>query len=328
VPGLLDVTAGREGEHSLDVTVVICSYTMRRWADLTAAVESVRGQQPGPAEILVVVDHDAELLSRARDLAGVRVVTNDRTRGLSGARNAGIAAARGSVIAFLDDDAVAAPGWLAALCAPILRGDADGVGGRVDADFPTGRPGWFPREFDWVIGCTYRGHPEDRVAIRNPIGCNMAFRASAFAVAGPFREDLGRLGARPLGCEETELCIRLAQRLPGVRIVHEPRALVRQRIPQARERVGYFVSRCYAEGLSKAAVATSVGRQAALSAERSYVRRTLPVGVWRGLREAVRDRRPEGAARSAAIVLGLAATTLGFLRGRLARTVPPIGGVG
>lgn len=325
-----DVTDDIPRDAPIDVTVVICSYTTRRWADLVGAVESVQAQRPGPLEILVVVDHDEDLFQRAQELAAwpaVRVIRSDRTQGLSGARNTGIAASRGSVIAFLDDDAVAAPGWLAALCGPILRGEADGVGGRVDADFPAGRPGWFPTEFDWVIGCTYRGHPEARVAIRNPIGCNMAFRASALAVAGAFREDLGRIGTRPLGCEETELCIRLAQRLPGVRIVHEPEAQVTQRIPAARERVGYFLSRCYAEGLSKAAVATSVGRDAALSTERSYLRSTLPVGVWRGLRDAVRERRPDGAARAGAIVLGLAATTLGFLRGQLADTGTAIEGV-
>ncbi|MFZ0160746.1 MAG: glycosyltransferase family 2 protein [Kineosporiaceae bacterium] len=311
----------------LDVTVVICSYSPDRWPDLLAAVESVRAQRPRPAEVLVVIDHHHDLLSRAATLDGVRAVPSSRRPGLSGARNTGVQEARSGIVAFLDDDAVAEPGWLGALCAPILDGAAEVVGGRADAVFPSGRPTWFPREFDWVVGCTYRGHPSGRVAIRNPIGCNMAFRADALAQAGPFREDMGRIGARPLGCEETELCIRLVQRVPGARVIHQPAAVVRQRVPASRERVRYFLSRCYAEGLSKAMVARSVGRTEALSSERTYVRRTLPSGVIRGLADAARLRRPDGLARAAAILVGFGATTLGFARGRLARAGPAYGGV-
>lgn len=312
-------------EAVLDATVVICAYTPERWSDLVAATESVRRQRPGPAEILVVIDHHEALSVRARHLPGVRVVPSVGAPGLSGARNTGILNARSGIVVFLDDDAVADDGWLAALCAPILDGAAEVVGGRADAVFPAGRPAWFPREFDWVVGCTYRGHPTGRQAIRNPIGCSMAFAAGALAAAGPFREDIGRVGARPLGCEETELCIRLARRVPGARVRYEPAAVVRQSVPPARTRWRYFVARCYAEGLSKAAVAQWAGRGPALSSERAYVGRALPAGVLRGLADALHGR-PAGLARAAAIVGGLAVTAAGFARGRLASPAGPPGG--
>src|SRR5215469_18379495 len=97
----------------VDASVIICSYTEARWDNLRAAVSSVVRQTATPVEIIVVIDHNAVLLERAQaDLDGVIVLENQEERGLSGARNTGVKAARGSLIGFLDDDAVADPDWL------------------------------------------------------------------------------------------------------------------------------------------------------------------------------------------------------------------------
>ena len=305
---------------ALDASVIICAYSMDRWDDLCAAVSSVRSQTSGPAEVILVIDHNTALLERALvQFDEVRVLASTGEPGLSGARNTGVAEATGSIVAFLDDDAVAAPGWMAALVRPITDGVAEVTGGRADAVFDDGRPEWFPAEFDWVVGCTYLGHPTDAGPIRNPIGCNMAFRATALAEAGPFRSDMGRSGARPLGCEETELCIRLVKRRPETRIRYVPDATVTQRVPHGRATLRYFVSRCRAEGLSKAQVATSVGTDRALSSERGYVSRVLPAGVARALLAAIRAREISSAARAVAIVAGLVATVAGYAEGRLSR---------
>src|SRR3989442_11055382 len=103
---------------TMTVSVVICAYADERWQSLVAAVESVRRQTVMPAEIIVAVDHNRGLLARAQDeLDGVVVVPNREPRGLSGARNTGVAASHGDVVAFLDDDAVAEPDWLEHLLA-------------------------------------------------------------------------------------------------------------------------------------------------------------------------------------------------------------------
>ncbi|MDX6197452.1 MAG: hypothetical protein QOJ79_603, partial [Actinomycetota bacterium] len=83
----------------------------------------------------------------------------------------------------------------------------------------------------------------------------------------------------------------------------------------------YFRRRCYAEGISKAVVAGLTGSDAALASERTYVRRTLPAGVARGLAAAVRGD-VSGLVRAAAIVAGLVVTSAGYLRGRLAPAAP------
>ena len=83
------------------------------------------------------------------------------------------------------------------------------TGGSVHPLWPGPRPQWLPPAFDWVVGCSYLGLPEKTGAVRNPIGANMSMRTRPALDAGGFDTGLGRVGTRPVGCEETELAIRL-----------------------------------------------------------------------------------------------------------------------
>ncbi|MEU7280564.1 glycosyltransferase family 2 protein [Streptomyces sp. NPDC045431] len=302
-------------------SVVICAYTEDRWEDVLAAVVSVLRQSRPALETLLVVDHNAALLERlGREYedAGekVRVLANAGPRGLSAGRNTGVAAARGDIVAFLDDDAVAEPDWLRWFDEGFDDPRVMAVGGRTVPAWASGRrPVWFPEEFDWVVGCTYRGLPSGRVRVRNIHGGNASFRRTAFDAAGGFATGIGRGGdERPLGGEETELCIRLGRALPEAVLLMDDRAVIHHKVPPARERFGYFRSRTYAEGLSKALVARSVGAGKGLETERRYTTRVLPAGVARGLRDLVRGR-PGGAGRAGAIVTGVSAAALGYARG-------------
>ncbi|MBK9715264.1 MAG: glycosyltransferase family 2 protein [Kouleothrix sp.] len=299
-------------DSSPSISVVICAHTEERWEQLVAAVDSVRRQSRPALEIVVVVDHNPALLERARHaLAGVAVVENHEQRGLGGARNSGIAAAQGQVIAFLDDDAVASPGWLDQFALGYRDPEVVGVGGAIEPIWQAGRPDWFPAEFDWVIGCTYRGVPPRAAAVRNLIGCNMSFRREVFEQLGTFR-----LG---YGCDETELCIRVRQRWPGKRLLYQPAAAVRHHVSAARATWRYFRTRCYFEGGSKAVVAWLAGARDGLDSERSYTLRVLPAGVLRGLADTLLGRDRAGIARSGAIVAGLAITTAGYVAGSVFR---------
>ena len=96
--------------------MIVCAFTEDRWEDLSRAVDSLHQQTEQAREIIVVIDHCPGLLHCARrDLMGVTVVPNSFGKGLSGGRNTGALAASGDVIAFLDDDAAADPGWIAAI---------------------------------------------------------------------------------------------------------------------------------------------------------------------------------------------------------------------
>ncbi|MFI1682808.1 glycosyltransferase family 2 protein [Streptomyces sp. NPDC020607] len=326
-------------ETGAEISVVICVYTEDRWEDILAAVSSVRAQSLTARETLLVVDHNPTLLERLTKEYGeagdVRVLANAGPRGLSAGRNTGIGAARGDIVAFLDDDAVAERDWLRYFAEGFEDPRVLAVGGRtLPAWASGGRPAWFPEEFDWVVGCTYRGLPRGRVRVRNVLGGNASFRRTAFDAAGGFATGIGRDGdKRPLGCEETEFCIRLTRAVPDAVLLIDDRSVIHHRVPAARERFGYFRTRTYAEGLSKALVARSVGASKGLESERRYTTRVLPSGVARGLRDAVLGR-PGGAGRAGAIVAGVLTATGGYVvgsvrarRGGAAFSAGPIGDV-
>jgi glycosyltransferase involved in cell wall biosynthesis len=304
-------------------SVVICAYTTDRWEQLQAAVRSVLDQMPRPEQVLVVVDHCHHLLLRAEDAfagSGVAVLPNAQVKGLSGARNTGTARATGDVVVFLDDDAVAQPGWLAGHLGHFDDPDVLGVGGLVVPWWQTEPPRWFPEEFGWVVGCSYLGQPTVTAPVRNPIGANMSFRRSVIDEVGGFSQSLGRVGTTPEGCEETELAIRAGAAHPHGRILHEPGAAVRHHVPAARGTWSYFRRRCWAEGRSKARMSRMASASGALGSERAYVRSVLPSGVRRNLLEAARQRDVAHLLRAAAICAGLAITAGGFATGQLLAT--------
>lgn len=303
----------------LSVSVVICAFAEQRWRDLTAAIDAVRGQSRTPDQVVLVIDHNSALERRARSVWGreVDILTNQAPPGLSGARNTGVAGATGALIAFLDDDATPEPDWLQHLVAPFADPRVVAVGGAAIPRWDNARPRWWPEEFDWVVGCTYLGMPAAGGEVRNVHGATMAFRADVFAEGECFSPSVGRVGASPAGCEETELCIRIRQHSPDTSILFEPRAVVHHRVTPARERFGYFARRTFAEGRSKATVAGLVGARDALSTERSYVARTLPAGVANGLVSTCRSGDLSGAARAGAIGIGLLLAATGYGLGRV-----------
>jgi GT2 family glycosyltransferase len=304
----------------LRTSAIICAYSDDRWELLKDCVASLQQQAAPPHEIILVIDHNEQLAARAIEMfRGTRVMRNAEQRGLSGARNSGLRAATGDVVVFLDDDARAAPEWLASIASAFSDAGVVGVGTNVVPRWETGAPPWFPEEFSWVIGCSYRGLPREISRVRNPLGAAMAFRRDALERVGGFTRGIGRIGTLPLGCEETEASIRVRRQVGG-NVLYLPDATVEHFIPVARTRWSYFVSRCWHEGISKGLIAAEVGRNDALASERTYVTTTLPKGISRGLKDAL-NGDPSGLARAIAIILGLVITISGYARARMAHTV-------
>jgi hypothetical protein len=161
--------------------------------------------------------------------------------------------------------------------------------------------------------------PQTIAQIRNPVGANMIFRREVFDRVGSFRSEVGRVGTQPIGCEETELCIRARQHWPQGFFLYQPQASVSHRVPSKRATWRYFRSRCYAEGLSKAVVTRCVGAKDSLSSERTYTLRTLPLGVLRGFTNALLHHDLVGFLQAGAIIAGLMITTAGYLKGCMAQ---------
>jgi glycosyltransferase involved in cell wall biosynthesis len=275
--------------------------------------------------VIVVVDHNqtlqADLRSRLPD--AVEIVANDDARGLSSSRNTAIARSRGDYVVFIDDDAIAHEDWLARLLAPFDDPDVVGVGGHALPRWEAPQPGWLPPELLWVVGCSYSGLPESG-PVRNPLGCNMAFRADLFRRVGMFNPRIGRLGTLPLGCEETEFCLRAGRDMPGARIAMIAGADIDHHVPAARASAGYLLRRCYFEGISKALV-RGLGDRRSLETERTYLRRALPGRLRASVHLAVADREvANGVGQCGAVAGAVVAAAVGYLVGLVVfRLRPP-----
>ena len=174
--------------------------------------------------------------------------------GHSVARNAAARMAASPIVAYLDDDAQAAPVWLEALL------DAFGnrtpapacVGGAITLDWGGGRPpAWVPAKFQSLysgldLGKTGRflDRPDDYL-----VGANIAFRLDALRQAGWFDEGLGRRGSLLLSGEETAVVNRFRER--GLPLYYEPRALVSHFVHPDRRTRKWLVSRVYWDGAAQ-----------------------------------------------------------------------------
>jgi GT2 family glycosyltransferase len=239
------------------VSVVVC--TRQRGQSLEATVRSLFLQQaPFSWEVLIVdngsLDGSLELARRLEMEFKPRLrVVEETTLGLSVARNRGVLVSRGEHIIFLDDDALPADGWLAALDAALDEPGVLGAGGPIDPLISGERPAWLEDRYLPYLSAWDRG-PEAHDLIYNelPRGTNMAFRREAFERFGEFSRHLGRRGRSLLSCEETEFGLRLER--AGARIRYAPAARVQHRIEGERLSEAFLESRFAAQGRSEAIV--------------------------------------------------------------------------
>lgn len=293
------------------VSAIITTYSRDRWDWLRECIESVQAQNVPPLEVIVVVDHNPELLDEiTREFPGITVVPNIGDRGVSGGRNSGVKASRGEVVGFVDDDAIVTPQWLETLLPHILKPDVVGAGCYSDGLWDEPCPSWFPLEFGWTIGVSHTGLPSRPTAVRNVWTCAMLVKRSAFEVVGGFREDFGKIGNKSLP-EDTDLCLRIAAEQKNAVWIYDPAKVMKHRVPAGRATFGYLMSRAYLQGWGKAAMAHMDGFSQSTSSERSYAARTLPAGIGRGLRDAAKGDL-SGLGRSGSILAAFSVAVAGY----------------
>jgi glycosyltransferase involved in cell wall biosynthesis len=171
--------------------------------------------------------------------------------GKSNALNAAIAAAKGDVLAFADDDITVPPQWLFNLTAPIVRGTWMGSGGRVLAQWKSAAPGWLNPESWMVAGPLVQFDRGLRTGQLNetPVGTNMAFRKSLFERYGGFRADLGPCPGSEIRNEDSEFARRLLQ--AGEPLYYEPSAIVYHPVTEDRLTQDYFLKWWFDKGRSE-----------------------------------------------------------------------------
>jgi cellulose synthase/poly-beta-1,6-N-acetylglucosamine synthase-like glycosyltransferase len=296
-------------ENRPSASIVIPTHSELRWSLLERTIASAKSQEYPAAEIVVVVDHNPELYRRARrDLAGVTVLENLYAKGVSGNRNTGAFHTHTPLIAFLDDDTIAATDWLGSLVAPFADPDVVGTGGGISPAWEGSRPRWMPDEFLWAVGGSYAGMPTTTAQIRNVWSASMVVRRETFLAVGGFRTGFGKLGGqnRP---EDTELCLRMSS-LAGGTWMYVPDAVIRHAVPASAATFSFFLRRCYAEGRGKVQMAGLLEGSKSLGSERDYLR-SLPKAVVRNIAAAARGRGVAHALRAGGVLAGVAAAGVG-----------------
>jgi glucosyl-dolichyl phosphate glucuronosyltransferase len=237
-----------------DVSVVIPTHN--RAALLRGTLDSLAAQTLARErfEVLVVDnasrDETSEVAGRFLETSGLRgEVRHEPVLGANSSRNHGVRAARGAIIAFLDDDGRADPDWLAAFLDAFADGSPSGVGGRIELFWETPPPRWTHQHYRRLLAEFDLG-PARRAVARYPylVGTNMAFRRDVFDRVGLLDPGLTRQGKSLISMDDTEFCHRVVK--SGGTLLYEPRALVRHVVPPERSRIGFLLRRNYANGRS------------------------------------------------------------------------------
>lgn len=210
------------------ISVIICTYNGS--ATLRECLEGVLTLHYPDYEAIVVCDGSTDDSSGiAGAYEGVRVIETAQ-RGLAAARNTGMRAAKGEIVAFIDDDATPDPDWLTHLAAIFASGSYAAVGG----------PNVLPAESSTVAQCVANapGGPthvlvSDREAEHVP-GCNMALRKADLEAIGGFDPQFTAAG------DDVDVCWRLLDRgrriafSPGAVVSHHRRRSIRSYLRQQR----------------------------------------------------------------------------------------------
>lgn len=266
------MSSGRGGPF---VSIVVCTCSPDNYPNLTAAVDSLLEQNYREKEILIVVDGNPDLYRRVEysygRQANIRSFLLPQNSGVSAARNAGIRAARGEIIAFIDDDAVAARDWLEQLLNTYREFGALAAGGKILPAWIRRAPDFLPEELYWLVGATHDGFAADKVMeIRNVFGPNMSFKSEVFRSIGLFNPHFGFSGKSKMQAEEPELAIRMQLKY-GKGVLYNPRAIVHHKIPPAKTKAGILLKRAFFQGYSKAVLNRQFASAGAMASEKSYL---------------------------------------------------------
>jgi GT2 family glycosyltransferase len=299
---------------ALHADVVICTYTLERWELLARSVESVLAQRVLPRQLIIVVDHNDELLARCRQEWGAGrsdspveiVIAASQFAGRQGSsRNTALLLARAHIVSFLDDDAEAAPDWLERLLAVYAtHPEAVAVGGAPWPDYGAPRPSWFPPDFNWVFGCHYHSLPNQLAPVRHLIGTSMSMRREEMLAVGGFHAD---------DYDDMDLSHRIAHEQGPGAVLYEPRAKVYHYVPPERMTWSYFWRRCFFVNRNKVGALADMGEGGNIGAELRFGVRVL-LAVVPALFATVTGR-PERLAQALAALVGLALAGCGYIAG-------------
>ena len=236
------------------------------------------------------------------------VIVTRRFAGTKGSSlNTALLLTRAEIVAFLDDDAEAAPDWLERkLAVYATHPEVFAVGGAPRPDYAAPRPSWFPPDFDWVFGCHYRSLPDRLAPVPHLIGTSMSARRDAILAVGGFHADWH---------DDMDLSHRIAHAHGPAAVCYEPLAEVRHYVPPDRLTWSYFWRRCFYVNRSKVGAFANMGEAGNIGAELRFGVRTL-LAVVPALVAAVTGH-PERLHQALVAAAGVALAGCGYVAGRV-----------
>jgi glucosyl-dolichyl phosphate glucuronosyltransferase len=279
------------------MTIIIGTLNRRQLLQ-SSLVSLLRQRCPADRFEILVVDNGStdgtqDMVRRMAAAASNMRLVEEPARGLSRARNRGIAEARGELIAFFDDDAVAEPDWVEVLLRVFeVEPETDAAGGRIEVLWPDTRPIWMPRSIEGYYGrCDYGAERKRLAYPQYPYGSNMVIRRERLLAIGGFNTELGPTGGNLMAGGEQDLFFRLYE--TNVTVVYEPAALVHHWAPPERVTRQWTRRRAFRHGISNATMA--------------YWNGTVGVWPWVGRLAVAVSRVAKGAAGTTAALIGRAA---------------------
>jgi GT2 family glycosyltransferase len=279
----LETRSSSGSELSLSVVVTTCANSEL----VVHCVEGLLASAAGLHEIVVVENRpERSVVERALEERfgsdeRIRYVEEQR-RGLSRARNAGLSAARGELIAFTDDDILVDPLWVPSLCGAFASmPQIDAVMGLIlPLELETPAQLLVERFMSFGKGFSPRVYSLDAPPLDQPLfpytagyfgsGANMAFRTPALREIGGFDTALGA-GTIARGGEDLDICIRLLH--SGRSLAYEPRAMVWHRHPDTAQRLSRQV---FAYGIGLGAM---LSKQILVGPHRLAILARVPRGI-------------------------------------------------
>ncbi|QSA98439.1 glycosyltransferase [Methylococcus sp. EFPC2] len=228
----------------VSISIIVCTYN--RADSLVSTLQALVNLRvpPGLEWEVIVVDNNSHddtseiVRSKQASFPQLRYLFEQR-QGLSHARNSGIAAARGELLLFTDDDVQPEPDWVVEVLQGMEKYDATACGGYIAPLWDSPPPSWLTERLYGFLAIK-TDERERRILKESefPFGANMAFRREVFSRFGVFDPDLGRKGSVLAGCEEFDLIGRLIASSEVV--VYLPDARVHHRVEAFRTRKSYF----------------------------------------------------------------------------------------
>ncbi len=268
------------------ISVVICAFSLDRYDMTIECIDSVVNNTYDNNEIILIIDGNEKLKQRMESKFGqmdnIKIIGNDKNEGASVSRNLGVRQAKGEIIAFIDDDGYASHGWLERIVETFdNHPEICVIGGKLLPIYED-KSGKLPEEILWIVGGTYKGHPENMQIVRNVFTGNMAVRRSVFdevdfEVMYDKKETfLSYQLSHQL--EDTLFCVRINNIRPNT-ILYDPEIVAYHHVPKEKLEIRFIVREAFFEGVLKAKlehingkdVSNSENKRDVLNSEHNYL---------------------------------------------------------